>query len=352
MKFKCKIATSANIPQPSPGPLRACSQCRGGCDSRASGLRKGTEDAHDVACGIFLWASVLASLSIGIGPGRRNASEPGGHEPSQQYRRPSGRRQAAPQPMPVTRRTSTVRLQPTSELHRPPAATATDGSAAALKSKLADAPPARGRDKAEHAAIVAFYEARDYRASGSTAPASRRRRAASSLSSAVPTNGDWMPAIPLHRRPSLAMPPRAAGGCRSRTRPGAAEICPLRTRRSPRAGRADEYLDRKPPVLDARVVIDEIATAGEPAAFCVACTPSIRSSSACGRISGDAAVNDGLRRRAAHRRRAEFEPGARHAQIALVRQRLGLAFTGAPGDETSTTKRSSMPSRTSRRQAA
>jgi murein L,D-transpeptidase YcbB/YkuD len=212
---------------------------------------------------------------------------------------------------------------------------AADGVSAALRSRLADAPSARGRDKTEHAAITSFYEAREYRplwVDGSALSQSAR-----GIIEEIKRSDAWGLDPADFALPSLA---RDATDEQRADAEIELDLALLKYARFARGGRLDpasltKYLDRTPPVLEPRVVLDRISAVTDSAAFLRGLHPkhvqferlrqkylAMRQASPV--VANVPRVGDG----------PKLDPGMRHAQIALVRQRLGLPFVGTPGDET------------------
>jgi murein L,D-transpeptidase YcbB/YkuD len=199
----------------------------------------------------------------------------------------------------------------------------------AMKAKLAATPTQSGaRDKAERAALSEFYAARQYQplwvASASLTP--KAQAAINEINAA----DDWG-----LKASDFVLPTVAASATQDELADAEVKlgVAVLKYARFARGGRLDpaaltKYLDRTPPLLEPKLVLEQIAAAEAPDAYLRGLHPkhpqferlrqvylTMRKSS--GVVVNAPRIPDG----------PKLEPGARHRHIALVRQRLGITPT-------------------------
>lgn len=204
----------------------------------------------------------------------------------------------------------------------------------AMKAKLAATPQgSNARDKAERTALSEYYATREYRpvwvtSAGLSTPAK-------AIIAEIRAADDWglkASDFVLPTAAAFTSPDEIADG---EIKLGAAL---LKYARFARGGRLDptaltKFLDRTPPLLDPKLVLEQISTAEAPDAYLRGLHPKhpqfelLRQKYLAARRSASAVVvtakiPDG----------PKLEPGARHPQIVLVRKRLGTALP-ADGDE-------------------
>jgi murein L,D-transpeptidase YcbB/YkuD len=209
-----------------------------------------------------------------------------------------------------------------------------DPFAVALKAKLEEVPRgAATGDKADRAALAAFYEERQYKSLWTSAAGFSRQ--AESLIDEIEQARDWGLKTSDFVVPTL---PPDAGKEQLADAEVTLGMAALKYARQARGGRLDpraltKFLDRSPPVLDPKVVLEQIAVAENPGAYLRGLHPQhpqfvrlrqkyleMRKSSPV--VTNAAKVPDG----------PKLAPGSRHPHVALVRSRLGLAFTGNSDD--------------------
>jgi murein L,D-transpeptidase YcbB/YkuD len=206
---------------------------------------------------------------------------------------------------------------------------AEDPFAAALKDRLTQATRGEGaRERGERAALTSFYETRQYKPLWVT-PAGFSA-GAEKIIAEIRAADDWGLKASDFTVPSLAA---AAGDAERADAEVDLGLTILKYARFARGGRLDprsltKFLDRSPPVLEPQVVLDQIAAAPDASLWLRGQHPQhpqferlrqkylsmTRSSRA---VADVAKVPKG----------PTLEPGARHAHVALVRARLGLAET-------------------------
>lgn len=211
-----------------------------------------------------------------------------------------------------------------------------DPFAIALKARLAQVPQGQNaHDKADRAALTAFYEGRQHKAVWTTATGFSSRTG--SLIDEIERAEDWGLKASDFALPTL---PPDAGKEQLADAEVTLGVALLKYARFAHGGRLDprsltKFLDRSPPVLEPKTILERIALAEQPAAYLRGLHPQhpqferlrqkyleMRQSSP---IVADAAkVPNG----------PKLTPGSRHAHIALVRNRLGIAFIGTTDDET------------------
>lgn len=211
-----------------------------------------------------------------------------------------------------------------------------DPFAAALKAKLTETSPSSGaRNKSDRIALVAFYEAREHKPLWTT-PSGLSDRTQAVVAEFAKAD-DWgldasdfaVPALP----PDPGKDQLAAAEV-------AISLAVLKYARFARGGRLEptsltKYLDRSPPLLEPKIVLEQIAVAQQADAYLRSLHPrhpqfellrqkylEMRKSSPV--LTKTAKVPDG----------PKLAPGARHPHVTLVRNRLGIAFAGDTHDET------------------
>jgi murein L,D-transpeptidase YcbB/YkuD len=200
--------------------------------------------------------------------------------------------------------------------------------AAALKTRLDQARRGDGaRERGERAALATFYESRQYKPLWVT-PAGFSASAEKVIAE-IRAADDWGLKASDFTIPTLVA---TAGDAERADAEADLGLAVLKYARFARGGRLDprsltKFLDRSPPVLEPQAVLDQIAAAPDASLWLRGQHPQhpqferlrqkylsmMRSS----RTADVAKVPKG----------PVLEPGARHADIALVRARLGLAAT-------------------------
>ena len=206
----------------------------------------------------------------------------------------------------------------------------------ALKARLAQMPLGQSaRDKADRTALAAFYEDRQHKALWTTAAGLSSQ--ADSLIDEIERADDWGFKTSDFALPTL---PPDAGKAQLADAEATLGVALLKYARFARGGRLDprsltKFLDRSPPLLEPKTVLEQIALAGQPGAYLRGLHPQhpqferlrgkyLETRQASPVVASAAKVPDGPR----------LAPGSRHPHIALVRNRLGMAFTGNADDET------------------
>ncbi|MET0569605.1 MAG: L,D-transpeptidase family protein [Hyphomicrobiaceae bacterium] len=209
-----------------------------------------------------------------------------------------------------------------------------DPFALALKAKLAEVPRgSAGGDKADRAALAAFYEDRQHKSLWTSAAGFSPR--AEALIDEIEQARDWGLKTSDFALPTL---PPDAGKEQLADAEVALGMAALKYARQARGGRLDpasltKFLDRSPPVLAPKTVLEQIALAENPGSYLRGLHPQhpqferlrqkyleMRKSSPV--VTSAAKVPDG----------PKLAPGSRHPHVALVRSRLGLASTGNSDD--------------------
>jgi murein L,D-transpeptidase YcbB/YkuD len=207
-----------------------------------------------------------------------------------------------------------------------PAPIVLDPFAAALKDKLgATARNLGARDKAERAALEEFYATRDYQPVW--ANASGLSDKAKSVIAEIEAADDWGLTSSDFVLPSLAMPSGHDEMADAEIKLG---LAALKYARFARGGRLEptaltKFLDRTPPLIEPKSILAQLAEAASPGEYLRGLHPQhpqferLRQKYLAMRhtpqaMASAAKVPNG----------PKLEPGARHAHIALVRQRLGV----------------------------
>jgi L,D-transpeptidase YcbB len=210
-----------------------------------------------------------------------------------------------------------------------------DPFAIALKAKLAQVPKGMGaRDRADRTALATFYEAREHKALWTTAAGLSVR--ADAVMGEIEQAEDWGLEAADFALPTLPPDPGKEDLADAEVAIGAAL---LKYARFARGGRLDprsltKFLDRSAPLREPSVVLEQIALAEQPGAYLRGLHPQhpqferlrrtyleMRRSSSI--VTTAEKVPNG----------PKLVPGSRHPHVALVRSRLGIAFSGHPGDE-------------------
>lgn len=200
--------------------------------------------------------------------------------------------------------------------------------ATALKARLGQAARGEGaRERGERAALTTFYESRQYKPLWVT-PAGFSASAEKVIAE-IRAADDWGLKASDFTVPTLVV---TAGDAERADAEVDLGLAVLKYARFARGGRLDprsltKFLDRSPPVLEPQAVLDQIAAAPDASLWLRGQHPQhpqferlrqkylslVRSRA----VADVAKVPKG----------PTLEPGARHADIALVRARLGLAAT-------------------------
>jgi len=211
-----------------------------------------------------------------------------------------------------------------------------DPFSSALKSRLAQSSKGESsRDRADRAALAAYYEAQQYKTLWVSEAGLNEK--ASALIAEINTAEDWGLKLSDFTLPALAAGADDAARANAEAQ---LSIAVLAYARMARGGRVDpqaltKFLDREPPLLPPKDVIAEVSAAADPAAWLRSQHPphpqfeklrqvylSMRKS------AGEAATLPKVPVKG-----ARIQPGERHADVPLVRARLKVPFKGAAEDE-------------------